>query len=129
MATTDTFPLDLEIVVQQGAYYEERHEDRDPAGAVVDYTGWTGVMQVRDEAGGTLLWEGSTTDGRLVVGPQSDGAGTTWQVLISIPDSDTALFTPGYIGRYELRLTDTTGREHSYLKSRFCVEGAVVDAS
>jgi hypothetical protein len=125
---TDTFPLPHELIVQQGGYFEERYEDRDTTGAVVDYTGWTGVMQVRDAPGGTLRWEGSTADGRLVVGAQDDGLGTTWQVLISIPDSDTATLPAGYIGRYELRLTDTSGRPHPYLKGKISVEGAIVDA-
>ena len=124
----DTFPLDLPIVVQQGRYYEERHIDHDTNGAVVPYDGWTGVLQVRDEPGGELRWEGSTTDGRIVLGAQDDGAGVEWQVLITIPGDDIADpdLPAGYIGRYELKLTDLSSREHSYLKSSFCVEGAIV---
>lgn len=123
----DTFPLDLPITVQQGRYYEERHIDRDTDGNVVDYDGWDGVLQVRDEPGGELRWEGSTDDGRIVLGPQDDGNGTEWQVLITIPGSDTESLPIGYVGRYELMLTDLSGRKHAYLKSSFCVEGAIVD--
>lgn len=229
----DRFPLNLPIIVQQGAYYEERHEDRTADGTVIVYaadevqtvaitgsptggtftltfagqttaalaynataadveaalealstigagnvvaaggplpgssvnvtfrgdlaatdvalmtatgsltggtspavaiteatvggTGWAGTMHVRDEVGGTLIWEGTTSDGRLVIGPQDDGAGTTWQVLISIPHADTESLPAGFVGVYELKLQDPVGRWHSYLKGQFCVDGEVAD--
>lgn len=124
----DDFPLDLPIVVQQGTDHYEYHEDVDDTG-VISFAGWAAVMQVRDASGGTLRWEGSTADGRLICGPQDDGQGNTWQFLLWIPgaDIDDPDLPAGYTGRYEVKLTDTSGRVTSYLKSTFCVEGEIVD--
>ena len=124
------FPITDEqaaIVVHQGAGYQAWHKDVTEDGTHLTMDGWTGVLQVRDEPGGALVYEGSTADGRLVVGLQDDGQGNTWNVLIDIPAPDTDALPAGYVGRYEVKLTDTSGRTYSYLKQSFCVDGEIAE--
>lgn len=125
---TDRFPIDDPIVVIQGSTLTRSYAPMQANGSLLDTTGWDALMQVRDAPGGTLRWEGTVANGRVIVGIQDSGA---YSITIDIPgtDTDTAPLLPaGLVSRYELKLQDTSGRWVSFSTSTFCVEGAIADA-
>lgn len=52
-----TGPARFDLQVRAGDSYQRTVRIRDSAGAAIDLTGYTGLAQIRDRAGGTLLAE------------------------------------------------------------------------
>lgn len=70
-------------------------------GVIVDMTGWTARMEIRDRIGGTLLFRLDTTNGRLTVG--SNGMGLNISHLVSSAWDWRS-------GLYDLEVIDANGR-------------------
>ncbi len=86
---------------------------------VATYTGFTGLMEVRSKAGGTLYITLSTANGRMVTGNN----GTYGTVVLHIDAADTALLS--WTGRayYDILLTDV-GTER-FLEGRVTLSPAI----
>lgn len=70
---------------------------------VVDLTGFTARMSIRDRAGAVVLHDMSTTDGSIVLDP------LTGYIQLVIPESATKTFE-WKRGMYDLELVDADGR-------------------
>ena len=80
---------------------------------------------VRDTDDGPIRLEASTANARMLLGPQDNGYGTTWQVWVRFAPEHTATLPAGFIGVYDLELTRPDGFRQTYRKGRFKVEGDV----
>ncbi len=81
---------------------------RDTVGQIVDLTGYTAKMQIRDRKGGELLVELTTENGRIVLG---GAAGT---ILLTLDHATTAAMRRG--GVYDLELTSSAGKRGRLLQ-------------
>lgn len=93
---------------------------------LLDTTGWTGRVQVRDSrrAGAALQFSGTTEDGALTTGVQSDGVIDNWSLQLDIAAADMAAFDHGFSGVYDIELTSATETK-TYYTGTFAVEGDV----
>lgn len=89
-----------ELHIEQGATFGRTLTWRSD-GALVDLTGWTARMQVRDPANddGTPLLELTTEDGRIILG----GAAGTIRLLLSAAETDALDWSAGL---YDLELVE-----------------------
>ena len=87
-----------DIEIEQGATFSLVITYENPDGTLVNLTGMTARMQVRDPADDSLIVELTTENGRITLG---GAAGT---VTLSITAADTAALTRG--GIYDLELVN-----------------------
>lgn len=74
-----TFPL----IIEQGATFSRTWVWRSANKKAINLTGYTAKLQVRDKAGGTMLFELSTENGRITIVP------LTGTITLTISDEDT----------------------------------------
>ena len=88
-------------------------------GAVVNVTGYTAKMQVREAAdSSTVIIELSTTNGRIVV------SGAAGQFTLTLTDSETTALTAGnYV--YDMNITSSGGVVTKLLQGSFVVLDSV----
>ncbi len=91
----------------------------------VDMTGWAGKMQIRDAIDGAVYLTASSGNGRITTGPQDNGQGTTWQLMVHLTNADTAALPAGFVGRYDIELTKADGAVVTFYYGAFTVEGDV----
>ncbi len=120
-----TLDTETEFVHSQGTTLS--HTWRWDAGNVtVNTAGWTALFQIRAGYADSFpaLYSVAAGTGRIVLGIQTDGE-TTWNVQLDLPpaDLDIAVLPGGFVGFYELKLTDLSGHTMSFAKQRFCVSG------
>lgn len=125
-------PVRYDMTVYRGDPYTRMFNivylDETGTAQTLDTTGWTGLMVVRkDRLSKTgTLFSGSTSNGRLTTGVQTDGV-YTWCLMVSMTETDTALETlpAGFVGVYDIELRDTSSRKVTVYTGTFCVEGDV----
>lgn len=71
------------LYIEQGATFS-KYWRKKVGGEYVDYSGYTGKIQIRQGYEGQVLFEGTTEDGTLTLNDQPG------KVLLVIPDEDTA---------------------------------------
>ncbi len=90
----------------------------------VDLTGYTAKMQIRDNYGGSLLIELSTTNGRIlleedtVLNAETELQDATGVITLIIPSAISTAGIPTYLqaGVYDLELIDAGGEVHRVLQ-------------
>lgn len=107
------------------AYQQMARNPTDDTTSVIDWTGYTVRMQIRDEVDGPVLFTASTSNGRITVGPGSNVYGDTWQMWIHLSESDTRSFPAGYVGRYDIEFTAPDGKIRTEYFGIWRVEGDV----
>lgn len=118
--TSSTLPIRVDFTCYRGDDWTRMFEPITTAGAV-DMTGWTGRMQIRAEEDDTVLLEASSTNGRVTTGPQDNGQGTTWQLMVHLTDTDTATL-PTIQARYDIELTRDDGKVATWYHGYFLIE-------
>lgn len=111
-----------DITIEQGAAFDAVFTYEDTTGNPVPLAGWSAKMQIRRFAGGTVLAELSTADGRIILGA-SDGT-----VRVHLPASATAAITiPGV---WDLDLVPPSGADDTVrlLGGRMRLRPAVTSA-
>jgi hypothetical protein len=93
----DGEPLDIQI--RQGKTFRPRMAYKDPAGVLIDLTGWT-VKWVAAQGGTELFDISSPTD--VVLG------GTPWNIVATIAASITAGWPPGKY-QHEMEVVNADG--------------------
>lgn len=92
-----------DLYIEQGATLSLPIVWKDSEGAVINITGYTARMQVRQSVNSsTILLSATTENGKLVI----DGA--NGKVTISLPAADTAAIT-WLAGVYDLELVSSGG--------------------
>lgn len=92
-----------DILIEQGATYQQTFAWKDSDGVAIDITGYTARMQVRrSRSAETVLLEATTTNGYIVLG---DALGT---IAVTIPASITQDVTASR-GVYDLELVSAGG--------------------
>jgi hypothetical protein len=108
----------LNLECEQGATFSRILVLKDSTGAVIDITGATADMQVRETVNAAdILVELSTTNGRIVVD------GTNGKLTLTISASDTASLTLN--GVYDLKVTYLSGTVDRILEGEFVVDPQV----
>jgi len=108
----------LNLECEQGATFSRILVLKDSAGAVIDITGATADMQVRETVNAAdVLVELSTTNGRIVVD------GPNGKLTLTISASDTASLTLN--GVYDLKVTFLSGTVDRILEGEFVVDPQV----
>lgn len=127
MSTTPTtFPIRVDETCYRGDTWTRAYEPMVfPAGVPIDMTGWTGKMQIRDAIDGAVYLTASSGNGRITTGPQDNGQGTTWQLMVHLTNADTAALPAGFVGRYDIELTKADGAVVTFYYGAFTVEGDV----
>jgi Big-like domain-containing protein len=77
----------LDLVIEQGATFRRTITYLQASGEPRDLTGYTARMQIKTAAGGTLLYELTTGNGRIVID------GPNGRISMEILDTDTSGFT------------------------------------
>lgn len=126
----ETLPIRINETCYRGdawtrAYQPVEHDGLTPTATPTDMTGWTGRMQVRDKVDGTVYLEASSANGRITTGPQDNGQGTSWNLLVFFSATDTRSLPAGFVGLYDIELTRPDGTVATWYHGAFCVEGDV----
>lgn len=136
MATTTD--LNLPVLVNETAYrgdawlrqYRIWWRDDNGAAQMLDTTGWTARMEIkRTAADQTPLLVATTENGRITTGLQSDPYGE-WCLMVYLPGSDLSdALWAGLVARYDIELTDPSGRRVTFYYGQFQVENDVTRGS
>ena len=105
------------IICEAGANLTRQLVWKDGNGALVNLTGYTAKVQVKEEAGGTLLLELSTVNGRITLG------GVLGTINLSVDAEDTRI-TPGRY-QYALEMTNAGGVVTRLVEGAFVVMAEV----
>lgn len=129
MAGPNRLPIRTHIVHYRGDDLERTYAAwyRDEAGTatILDTEGWTARMHVRaDPDDPAVLVEASTEDGRLTTGIGTDGT-REWMLVLHIPGAAFRDLPAGFIGHYDIELTDTAGRKQTFYFGKFRLQGDV----
>lgn len=109
-----------DIIVEQGATFDVPMTWQDAEGDLIDLTGWTAKLQVRDYPGsGDVLLDMNTENGQIVLG----GAEGTIRLLLSMAETAALTFDNG---KYQLELYTPSSQTERLLKGRFIVDKEVV---
>ena len=111
--------------IWERGYQQYAKDPSDGTTTVIDWTGYTARMQIRDHVDGPVLFTATTENGRITMGPQSNDYGDTWQMWVHLEPHDTRAFPPGYIGRYDIELTGPDGRVRTEYWGTWKVEGDI----
>ena len=94
---------------------------------VVDLTGYSARMKIKDEVGGTLIKSlTSSSGGGLTIGGAS-GQTTNGEIDILISASDTASFSAPLDAVYDLEIESNTGVVDRVLQGKFIINPEVTD--
>ena len=108
-----------DIYIEQGATLSLPIVWKDSSGTVINITGYTARMQVRQSVNSpTVLLSATTANGKLVI----DGA--AGKVTITLSASDTASIT-WLTGVYDLELVSGGGEVNRVLEGRLLVNRGV----
>lgn len=123
------YDMDDDNAIYRGDTYQRLFRpwyDDNGTARVLDTTGWTARMQVRPgkNEDDPVVFEASTANGRLVTGGV-DATPLSYAVGLFLTNEDTEQFPPGFMGYYDIELTDTAGFRQTYYKGRFHVEGDI----
>jgi len=103
---------------EQGATFTRNIILKDSSGSVIDITGATADMQVRETVQATsIIVELSTSNGRIVVD------GPNGQLTLTIAASDTASITIS--GVYDIKVTYVSGTIDRRLEGEFVLDPQV----
>lgn len=102
MALTVEKPARVNLRATRGDTYRRTFKCVDSSGTAINISGYTARLQIRDAVDGTVLYEGTTTNGHLIV---TGAAGT---VDLAIPAAATAAWTFS-VGVYDMEITSTDG--------------------
>lgn len=93
------------LLIEKGATFTLSLTWKDAKGRPINLTGYSAVMEIRNEYGGTSLLSLSTVNGKIVLG------GALGTIKATIEDQDTAVLTFD-AGVYTLKLTapDSTSK-------------------
>lgn len=124
-----TYDMDGENAIYRGDTYQRLFRpiyDNNGTATILDTTGWTARMQVRPgtEEDDPVVAEYSTANGRLTTG----GINATplpYALGVFLTHEDTEALPAGFMGFYDVELTDTAGFRQTYYKGRFHVEGDI----
>lgn len=102
------WPIRMDLEIPQGSEFIRTlglfYRDPDGTSNLLDTTGYGVRWQIRETVGsGTKIFDGSTGNGRAVVGIQG-GTDHQWNLLLRIPASQTQQFPAGLFGLYDLEL-------------------------
>tara|TARA_B100001939_G_scaffold331221_1_gene329032 strand:- start:260 stop:634 length:375 start_codon:yes stop_codon:yes gene_type:complete len=94
---------------------------------VVDLTGYSARMKIKDEVGGTLIKSltSATNDGLTIGGSAADVTNGEIDVLISA--SDTASFAAPQTAVYDLEIVSSGGIVDRVLQGKFIINPEVTD--
>jgi len=94
---------------------------------VVDLTGYSARMKIKDEVGGTLIKSlTSSSGGGLTIGGSSGNA-TNGEIDIQISATDTASFSAPLDAVYDLEIQSNTGVVDRVLQGKFIINPEVTD--
>lgn len=109
-----------DIIVEQGATFDIVLTWKDAKRDLIDLTGWTAKLQVRDYPGsGDVLLEMSTENGQIVLG----GVAGTIRLVLSMTETAALSFNDG---KYQLELYPPASQAERLLKGRFIIDKEVV---
>lgn len=103
-----------DLTLYQGADYSLSLQLKQPDGAVVDLTGWTGKSEIRNRAGGRLL----ATFGLDINTTKVN------TIILSLPYTTTTTIQQGEY-EWDLFLQDAVGKRSKYLEGKVIVDPAV----
>lgn len=91
------------FVIEQGATLDKTFVWKDSTGTVINLSGYTARMQVRQTVGSsTILLDLTTLNGRIII------TALTGQIRLLVAATDTAAIT-WQRGKYDLELVSSTG--------------------
>lgn len=90
----------LNLVIEQGATFIHKLTWKDSLGVVIDLTGYTAKIQIRDKPLITVLCELSTENSKILI-----DAPATGQIILTIPATETGTFD-WKTGMYDLEMTN-----------------------
>ena len=94
---------------------------------VVDLTGYSARMKIKDEVGGTLIKSlTSSSGGGLTIGGSSGNA-TNGEIDIQISATDTASFSAPLDAVYDLEIQNNSGIVDRVLQGKFIINPEVTD--
>lgn len=107
------------ITVEQGATFVQPIIWKDDDGNVINLTGATAKMQVRQYAGATtVLFEASTANGKLAI------LGDLGQITLTITAAESSAFT-WLFGKYDLEVTTAGGSVYRLLRGNITISSEV----
>jgi hypothetical protein len=92
---------------------------------VVDLTGFTARMKIKDEVGGNLIKSLTSSSGLTIGG--SAGQPNNGQIDITISAADTASFSAPLDGVYDLEIVSNSGIVDRVLQGKFIINPEVTD--
>lgn len=122
MAKIKAKAASLDITIEQGSDLDITMTWRDSNSALIDLTGYSAEMDIRDTVESVaVLFELSTVNSRIVLG----GVLGTIQLLITAAESTAFTFTTGV---YDLELTDPLGVVTRLIKGNVVIDPDVTRA-
>lgn len=110
------------FTIEQGATFSRTITWRDNASALIDLTGYTARMKVKDSAGATIL-ELTTENSRITLG----GAAGTIALLLTAAVTGALVATEADALTYDLELVSAGGTVTRLLQGRTSVSAQVSD--
>lgn len=109
-----------DIIIEQGATFDVVLTWKDGRKDLIDLTGWTAKLQVRDYPGsGDVLLEMNTENGTVILG----GTAGTIRLTLDMTATAALVFDDG---KYQLELYPPEGQAERLLKGRFIVDKEIV---
>lgn len=106
------------MLLAQGATFNLALTYRDPAGALIDLTGYSAVLRAAVSKGEVPVLQASTGNGQIVI------EGALGVVMLDLPAALTVTLAPGqYV--YQLDLTSPGGQVTRLLEGALLVDGQV----
>ena len=106
------------MLLAQGASFNLALTYRDPAGVVIDLSGYSAGLRAAVSKGEAPVLQASTANGQIVI------EGPLGVVMLDLPASVTAALAPGqYV--YQLDLTSPAGQVTRLLEGALLVDGQV----
>ncbi|MGV1045482.1 hypothetical protein [Limnohabitans sp.] len=106
------------MLLAQGATFNLALTYRDPAGVLIDLTGYSADLRVAVSKGEAPVLQANTGNGQIVID------GPLGVVMLDLPAALTATLTPGqYV--YQLDLTSPGGQVTRLLEGALLVDGQV----
>lgn len=97
-----TTPVKVPLTIYKGGVFKYRFIYTNEDASVINITGWSARMSIKDDFNGTVLISATSLNGRLILG------GVTGTIDIKIP-ADVSALVEGDSGVYDLELIEPDG--------------------